>query len=403
MHLDSIAALDFAPREVCYRCFRPSGLCLCASIPRVDNRTPILIVQHPRERTHPFNTARLVELGLSRAEVLVDYDSRLRGPDALSLPAGAGLLYPHESALDIARLAPAERPSTLVVIDGTWHHARTLYRDIPALAALPHYTLSGHHRSDFKIRRQPREHCLSTLEAIVFALQALEPDTAGLSRLLDCFRGMVDVQASMPKALGGRRRTERRQRASRAIPRALIESFDSLIVAYGESTPDPARPGGARRLVSCAAERPATGERFYCLLKTPGANAVALAHMGLTQEQLDDALTPGELERAWSAFLRPGDVLCAWNQSTLDLLRSFCARPDKSVLLKAAYFNLKRASGSLEHVVRHENILPSASEEPRAFQRLGNAVALARLLNRIGNGADGGEGLARARGGEATS
>jgi DTW domain-containing protein YfiP len=385
MHLASSASVDFAPRAVCYRCFRPSGLCLCPSIPRVDNRTPILIVQHPRERTHPFGTVRLLELGLCRSEVLVDYDSRLRGPGGLALPAGAGLLYPHESAQDITRLAPAERPSTLVVIDGTWHQARTLYRDIPALAALPHYTLPGHHRSDFKIRRQPREYCLSTLEAIVFALQALEPDTADLSRLLDCFRGMVDVQASMAKPLGGRRRTERRQRASRAIPRALIEDFSSLIVAYGESTPDPARPG-ARRLVSCAAERPATGERFYCLLKAPGANAVALAHMGLSASVLEDALAAHEFERAWSAFLRPGDVLCAWNQSTLDLLRSHCARPEKSVLLKAAYFNLKRSSGSLEHVVRHEDILPAANEEPRAMQRLGNAVALAELLNRIGNG-----------------
>jgi DTW domain-containing protein YfiP len=381
MHLASSAPTTFAPREVCYRCFRPSGLCLCPSIPRVDNQTPILIVQHPRESTHPFGTARLMELGLSRVQVLIDYVGRLRRPAALTLPEGAGLLYPHERAKDITRLAAHERPRTLVVIDGTWHHARTLYRDIPALQALPHYTLPGHHRSNFQIRRQPHEYCLSTLEAIVLALEALEPATRGLSGLRDAFEGMVQGQLRVSKGFS-RHRGERRERASRAIPRALIEDFASLIVAYGESVPDRAQPG-RRLLLSCAAERPATGERLYCLLKAPGANAVALGHMGLSASELENAATPADFARAWSVFVRPGDVLGAWNQGTLDLLRSHCDRPQRSALLKAAYFNLNRGSGSLEDVVRHEGLTP-AEGEPRAAQRLGNAVALAKLLNQLG-------------------
>jgi len=51
-------------RDTCYRCFRPLGSCLCDVIPAIDNRIPVLILQHARERTHPFNTARLVALGL---------------------------------------------------------------------------------------------------------------------------------------------------------------------------------------------------------------------------------------------------------------------------------------------------------------------------------------------------
>ena len=77
------------------------------------------------------------------------------------------------------------RERRLVVIDGTWHHARTLYRDIPVLRSLPHLTLPGHLRSAFQIRRQPSQHCLSTIEAIVHALFALwllrrEADRKGL-------------------------------------------------------------------------------------------------------------------------------------------------------------------------------------------------------------------------------
>lgn len=386
MPAGSSSPLDAASgaRPTCYRCFRPAQRCLCAKIPRVDNRTALLVVQHPRERSHPFGTARLLELSLGNLRVAVDYKSRLRSdPTALALPEGAGLLYPHPQARDITRLASSERPSTLVVIDGTWHHARTLYRDIPALGALPHFTLPGDRRSNFRIRRQPHERCLSTLEASVFALQALEPDTPRLGELLEAFRTMVDEQLEVTSRVG-RKRAERRARASRAIPRALIEDYGSLIVAYGESVPDPTAPG-RRRLVSCAAERPASGERFYAVLAEPSATAAHLAHMGLSPSELAGGLPRAEFERAWARFVRPHDVLGAWNQSTLDLLRDACTYPEKSVLLKAAYFNLKRGQGGLEDVVRHEGLAPrGATGTLRAEQRLGNAVALARLLHRIG-------------------
>jgi DTW domain-containing protein len=385
-----------AGRRLCYRCFRPEGLCLCASIPRIANRTPVLIVQHPRERAHPFNTARLGELGLERLRVVVDYDSRLRKhPETLELPRGAGLLYPHPCARDIHTLTPEERPESLVVIDGTWHHARTLYRDIPRLHALPHFTLPAHHTSSFQIRRQPQAHCLSTVEAIVLALQALEPETVGLELLLAAFRRMVEDQLHVAGRVG-RRRNERRARVSRAIPRALVENFGSLVVAYGESVPDLEAPG-ERRLISLAAERPATGERLYCLLKTPKATAAHLGHMGLSPEAVAAGLSAREFAGAWARFMRPGDVLGAWNQSTLDLLRSLSAEPapvvftgasrrgPTPVLLKAAYCNVQRYRGSLDDIVQAERLsLPQAPGTVRAHTRLANAVALAKLLHHIG-------------------
>jgi DTW domain-containing protein YfiP len=374
-------------RPTCYRCFRPEAHCLCGVIPTVDNRTPVVILQHPRERTHPFGTARLAELGLRQVEVLVDHVGRLRrDPSPLGALEGAALLYPASHARDVTSLAPAEMPRRLFVIDGTWHHARTLYRDIPVLGTLPHLTLPAHLRSAFQIRRQPDVHCLSTIEAVVFALRALEPATAGLDALLAAFDAMQGRQLAQPRSVG-RSRKAGRQRASRAIPRRLVEGYASLVVAYVESTLEPSAPGG-RRLLCCAAEKPATGERFDRVLCHPGLSDAHLAHLELGRHELERGVSAEQFQREWASFLGDSDNLAAWNQSTLDLLCDAAGAARAGVALKAAYHNLRRFRGSLEDVVRLEQLAGDARPPlgGRAGARLHNAVELARFLHRRGSG-----------------
>jgi len=378
-------------RPTCYRCFRPTPHCLCGVIPTVDNRTPVVILQHPRERTHPFNTARLAELGLRQVEVLVDHLSRLRrDPSPLGALDGAALLYPARDARDVTTLGPGEAPRRLFVIDGTWHHARTLYRDIPVLGTLPHLTLPSHLRSAFQIRQQPDVHCLSTIEAVVFALRALEPDTAGLEGLLASFDAMQGRQLAFPRNTG-RTRKQTRKRASRAIPRRLVEDYESLVVAYAESTL--ASSGSVRRsLLCCAAMKPATGERFHRVLRHPGLSDAHLDHLELSRAALEAGVNAEQFQREWAAFLGESANLAAWNQGTLDLLCEAAGAPRAGVALKAAYHNLKRFRGSLEEVVRFEQLGKEGTPRPsmggRAGARLDNAVELARFLHRHGSAAD---------------
>lgn len=378
---------DAAPvRPTCYRCFRPEAFCLCAAIPKVSNRTEVMILQHPRERTHPFGTARLAELGLGKVEVRVDYAGCLRRDSSpLGDLDGAALLYPRSGARDVSELTAQERPRRLVVIDGTWHHARTLYRDIPVLQALPHLTLPGHLRSAYQIRRQPSQHCLSTIEAIVHALFALEPETTGLGALLAAFDTMQAGQLALPRD-AGRAHKEKRARASRAIPRRLVEGYESLVVAYAESTLDATGPRG-RRLLYCAAARPATGERFRGVVRHPGLSDAHVAHLGLRREELEAGLSPEAFGAEWSSFLGDRDNLAAWNQSTLDLLCDAAGFGRGGVALKAAYHNLRRHHGALEEVVRLEQLgQPAVVTGGRAEARLHNAVQLAEFLHQRARG-----------------
>lgn len=185
-------------RAQCARCLRPETHCLCALIPHLDSRTRVLILQHPSEVNHALNTARLAALGLNNAELIVGevFDDL----PALLNPPGyqARLLFPADDAqlLEAYRSEGGEVGSTsmlLVVPDGTWRKARKLLHLNPLLAALPRVTLAQAVPSRYRLRKAPGPGALSTVEAIVQALQTLEaPKT--FEALLRPFEALIDGQ-----------------------------------------------------------------------------------------------------------------------------------------------------------------------------------------------------------------
>jgi len=141
-------------RERCYQCFRPMSLCFCEAIPQIENRTDVLILQHVGERFHPFNTARIVQKALRHCHVITDHNQRL-GTHPLPIQAHSGLLYPRANAPLLTELSAAERPSQLVIVDGTWHQAKTIVRDVPQLRDMPCYRLTPASPGQYRIRREP--------------------------------------------------------------------------------------------------------------------------------------------------------------------------------------------------------------------------------------------------------
>lgn len=220
-------------RERCYQCFRPVSLCFCEAIPQVDNRTDILILQHVGERRHPFNTARIVQKALRHCHLIAGHNQRL-GMQDLPIQANAGLLYPRANAPLLTELPVAERPRQLVIIDGTWHQAKTIVRDVPQLRDLPCYRLTPSSPGQYRIRREPDAQSLSTLEATVAALQALELDTVGLDQLLAAFNKMVENQLGYLAGHAGWRHRRTRTSWHRYLPHSLFQKVDSLAVALVE-------------------------------------------------------------------------------------------------------------------------------------------------------------------------
>lgn len=178
-------------RARCPRCERPLGHCLCALIPHLDNRTRVLLLQHPSEVGHALNTARLVALGLINAELRVGEDFAnldLSGWDAW-------LLFPGESAVPLDDLAarPVDKPRLLVVPDGTWRKARKLLHLNPNLATLPRVVLPEGLTSRYRLRKAPVEGALSTIEAVVHALDVLDTPRSH-AELLRPFEALIEGQ-----------------------------------------------------------------------------------------------------------------------------------------------------------------------------------------------------------------
>ncbi len=180
-------------RAQCPRCLRPQTHCLCPLIPSLDSRTRVLLLQHPSEVNHALNTARLAALGLTNAELIVGEVFE----DLLTLlnPPGyqARLLFPADDAQPMQVYGASDEPLLLVVPDGTWRKARKMLHLNPLLMALPRVTLAEGGLSRYRLRKAPGPGALSTIEAIVQALQTLEAP-ASFEPLLKPFEALIEGQ-----------------------------------------------------------------------------------------------------------------------------------------------------------------------------------------------------------------
>ena len=142
----------------------------------------------------------MVHRALRCSQLAVAHNQQLAESLPTLLKPRAGVLYPGTDATLLGELPEDQRPDQLLILDGTWHHAKTMMRDIPLLQSLPHYRLAPAEPSCYRIRREPNPLALSTVEATIAALRVLEPDTPGLDRLLAAFVAMIDHQLGHPRS-----------------------------------------------------------------------------------------------------------------------------------------------------------------------------------------------------------
>ena len=222
-----IRALDAATtrRPTCARCRRALVACACRSVARalgragrVANSTNIYILQDRAEFRRALGSAIVCELALDKCEVRVLFDDlRVRGRDvkapfAEEDAARWGVLWPCDEAVDLAahaRDATTRRLENLIVLDSTWHRARAMYHRVPWLQRLRKFQIEPRRKSNYRIRRQPNDLCLSTAECVGEALLALDGENCGAERVAQAFDAMVDDQLDAERAAYHRGARER--------------------------------------------------------------------------------------------------------------------------------------------------------------------------------------------------
>lgn len=195
-------------RPLCTRCLRAGAVCLCAGIRPFRTFFQVVLLQHPKERKNSIGTARFTHLTLTDSRLIAGAEfetdpavSEILG-DPESYPT---VLFPGDASVNLAEarddfleaipFGPSGRRRRLVVfvIDGTWSQARAMIRKSARLAALPRVSFTLDQPSQYKVRKQPREYCLSTVEAVARLVKLLDP-AAPAETLIETFARMVDHQ-----------------------------------------------------------------------------------------------------------------------------------------------------------------------------------------------------------------
>jgi DTW domain-containing protein YfiP len=353
---------------------------VCARLPALAPRTRVLILQHPKERRVAIGTAAMAARCLAGSAVVVGthVDAHPTVAAALADPTRRPvLLWPGPDAIDVAE-APPRDPVTLFVVDGTWSTAKKLLVLNPAVAALPRYRIAPASPSEYRIRREPRAECLSTIEAIANALGVLEGDPAPYRAMLTPFRTMVDTQIDYQVRVGRPRdksRLRRRVRPVWAPPPALRDPSHVVVVAAETNAwPIDAKDRHPDEIVHWLAARGDGTDAFELVVRPthPLAPSVT-SHTRLAAEVLLAGAPRAELHRAFAAFLRSDDAIASWGSYATDLMRAEgMATGHPTVDLRRVAANwLKASPGSMERCAARLGLTPPVLGQGRGGIRVG--------------------------------
>ena len=205
----------FRPRDTCEPCRRPRSECCCEKYRPFASVPQIALLVHPYEARRAIATARLTHRCLTNSLWMQGsvFEANPRIQAILDDPTLAPvLLYPGRGASDLAvpevrkTLVPEGKKLVVFVLDGTWAQARRMRRLSTQIHAMPMVCFTPTRPSRFRVRKQPRENCFSTIEAVHHMLDLFhEPGTPRKhDNLLEVFDAMVEKQIIHQKRGFGR-------------------------------------------------------------------------------------------------------------------------------------------------------------------------------------------------------
>jgi DTW domain-containing protein len=203
-------------RNMCSTCMCPEFSCYCEAVHKFDPLIQFVILIHPIEYVRRIATGRMSHLILENSFLLKgqDYSQDKKVNDIiLDNNNHSVILYPGNQSTNLSLLEcdqrtalfPKNKKLTIFVIDGTWATARKMVRQSKNLQNLPRICFTPSSPSNFRVRKQPAAHCVSTIEAIHQTIELIgetcgfDTKTKKHDQLLNTFDFMVEKQLDFIK------------------------------------------------------------------------------------------------------------------------------------------------------------------------------------------------------------
>jgi DTW domain-containing protein YfiP len=204
----------------CVKCLQPEFSCFCSWLRPFDPKIEFAILIHPIEmKRRRITTGRLSHLSLKNSHLIMGeiFTDELRVNSLIHDPSRhCVLLYPGRKSSNLTDMCsegvkysvPEGRKLTVFVVDGTWGTAKKTVNQSPNLNTLPRICFTPQTPSTFRVRKQPRIECYSTIEAIHQTIDLLGPAVGFPTvervhdRLLSIFDQMVNRQLELKMERG---------------------------------------------------------------------------------------------------------------------------------------------------------------------------------------------------------
>lgn len=193
--------------DSCPTCLKPNHLCVCEAVQPIKNGVFLLILQHPQEKRENLGTAQIAHLQFANSMVKVglswpglkrilgrEVDSKRWGVLYLGPVKDGGAPRPEVAVVDKDGQPLRDSADILedlegvIVLDGTWSQAKTLWWRNAWLLKCRRIVLNPQFRSLYgQARKEPRRDSVSTLEAGAFLLSRLEGDQTIMDTALKPF------------------------------------------------------------------------------------------------------------------------------------------------------------------------------------------------------------------------
>jgi len=192
-------------RQKCYKCYRPNSSCMCLHVESFETNTKFVILMHPKEFKKVKNgTGHLTHLSLKNSELFVgvDFTNHKRINEIIST-CRAYILYPSKNSINLSNKplhVDNNEDIVIFIIDSTWSCASKIFTKSKNLQNIQHMSFDATRLSNFRIKQQPEDYCLSTIESTLTVLELLNKykleniSKKNLDNFLKPFNEMIKYQ-----------------------------------------------------------------------------------------------------------------------------------------------------------------------------------------------------------------